>query len=72
MKPAGLMEQVLLTPEQAAHRLNLGRTVVYSLIASGDLESVKVGRLRRVPVDATDAYVLRLRDQQARTTVSAG
>lgn len=51
---------VLLTAERAAERLSLGRTTVYGLIASGELASVKVGRARRVPAGALDAYVARL------------
>lgn len=52
--------QLLLTVEQAAHRLNLGRTMAYALIARGELESVRVGRLRRVKPAALEAYVRRL------------
>ncbi|GAA3881372.1 helix-turn-helix domain-containing protein [Streptomyces sedi] len=51
----------LLTVEEAAHRLRIGRTTCYALISSGQIESVTVGRLRRVPVDALAAYVHRLR-----------
>jgi excisionase family DNA binding protein len=56
-EPAGL----LLTVEEAAERLRLGRTLVYRLIMSGDLESVKVGRLRRVPAECLPEYVAALR-----------
>lgn len=55
------LEPLLLTPEQAAERLGIGRTKTYELIRAGELESVKVGRLRRVPVDALAAYVASLR-----------
>ncbi len=55
--PAGL----LLTVEEAAERLRLGRTFVYRLIMSGELESVKVGRLRRVPAECLPAYIATLR-----------
>ncbi|MHB1431408.1 MAG: helix-turn-helix domain-containing protein [Streptosporangiaceae bacterium] len=60
-EPAAL----LLTVEEAARRLRVGRTLIYRLIASGDLESVKVGRLRRVPADCLPAYVASLRDTTA-------
>jgi excisionase family DNA binding protein len=56
-EPAGL----LLTVEEAAHRLRIGRTLIYQLISSGELESVKVGRLRRVPADCLPEYVAVLR-----------
>lgn len=59
---------VLLTPEVAAERLACGRTKLYELLRSGELESVKVGRLRRIPEDALTAYVTRLREQPTEVT----
>ncbi len=58
MDRAGIL---LLTPERAAERLDLGRTKIYELMAAGQIESVKVGRSRRIPVDALVDYVTRLR-----------
>lgn len=52
---------VLLTVKEAARRLRIGRTTCYGLIRTGQLESVAVGGLRRVPVDAPAAYVASLR-----------
>ena len=52
---------MLLRVEEAAALLALSRTKVFALIASGELESVKVDGLRRVPRDAIDAFVDRLR-----------
>jgi excisionase family DNA binding protein len=52
---------LLLTVEEVAKRLRLGRTFVYRLISSGELESVKVGRLRRVPAACLPEYVAALR-----------
>ncbi len=52
--------RVLLTVEEAAERLAVGRTTVYRLIRSGELDSVRVGRLRRVHVEAIDAYAAQL------------
>lgn len=49
--------RLLLTPEDAATRLSLSRTMVYELIRNGELRSVKIGRARRVPVDALGEYV---------------
>lgn len=51
----------LLTVEEAARRLGIGRTFCYALIGSGGLESVPVGRLRKVPAEAVLEYVARLR-----------
>ena len=52
---------VLVTVEEAARRLRIGRTTCFRLVISGDIESVTVGRLRRVPVDAIPAFVAKLR-----------
>jgi excisionase family DNA binding protein len=60
-QPDGL----LLTVEEAARRLRLGRTLVYRLISSGELESVKVGRLRRVPAECLPEYVATLRRRRS-------
>lgn len=53
--------RLVLTVEQAAERLGIGRTLMYSLISSGAVESVTIGRLRRVPADALVRYVESLR-----------
>lgn len=52
---------ILLTVEEAAVRLRIGRTSMYHLVATGAVESVTVGRLRRVPVECLAEYVTRLR-----------
>ncbi|WP_425246650.1 excisionase family DNA-binding protein [Streptomyces sp. NEAU-NA10] len=55
---------VFLKVEEAARRLRIGRTTCFALIRTGELESVMVGGLRRVPVDAPAAYATRLRTAQ--------
>jgi excisionase family DNA binding protein len=50
-------DRLLLSVVEAARRLGIGRTLMYELLASGDVRSVHVGRLRKVPVEALDAYV---------------
>lgn len=62
---------VLLTVEEAARRLRIGRTVCYRLISSGELESITVGHLRRVPVDAVPEFVTRRRKRQRPITTTA-
>jgi excisionase family DNA binding protein len=51
----------LLTVEEAARRLRVGRTTCFALIRCGYLETVSIGRLRRVPPDAVTECVARLR-----------
>jgi excisionase family DNA binding protein len=65
------IEAVLLTVEEAADRLRIGRTTMYALVSSGAVESVKVGRLRRVPTEAVDAYVTVLRTISQPSTAAA-
>jgi excisionase family DNA binding protein len=50
-------DQLLVTPEEAARRLSVGRTTIYQLMASGELQSVNIGRCRRVPVSALSMFV---------------
>jgi excisionase family DNA binding protein len=52
--------RVLLTVEAAAARLSISRTRMYALLKSGDVASVRVGRLRRIPTAALDAFTARL------------
>jgi excisionase family DNA binding protein len=54
----------LLTPEEAARRLRIGRTFIYSLLREGAIPSVKIGRVRRVRVRDLDEYVRTLLDEQ--------
>ncbi|MBK3581469.1 excisionase family DNA-binding protein [Streptomyces sp. MBT65] len=56
---------VLLTVEEAARRLRIGRTTCFKLVLAGEIESVTVGRLRRVPTEALPAYVTQLRRRPA-------
>jgi excisionase family DNA binding protein len=52
---------LVLTVEQAAERLGVGRAVMYALVSSGAVESVQIGRLRRVPADALVTFLDELR-----------
>ena len=54
----------LFTMSQTQAMLELGRTRMWALIASGEIESVRIGRSRRIPVEAIDRYVEGLRASQ--------
>ena len=54
----------MLTVPEAARRLSIGRSYVYQLMLLGELETVHLGRLRRVPADCLVEYVDRLRREQ--------
>jgi excisionase family DNA binding protein len=50
-------DPLLLTVEEAADRLHIGRTLMYSLVSSGAVRSVTIGRLRRVPAECLEQYI---------------
>jgi excisionase family DNA binding protein len=56
--------RTLLTVEAAAQRLSIGRTTMYALLKNGQINSVRIGRLRRIPADALTAYTDRLAAEQ--------
>jgi excisionase family DNA binding protein len=53
--------RLLLTVEEAAEQLGIGRTLMYELVKQGAIESVQIGRLRRIPADALPRYLAQLR-----------
>lgn len=55
-----LPQRVLLTIEEAAEQLGIGRTLMYKLIGNGEIDSIRIGRLRRVPTAAIQDYARRL------------
>ncbi len=58
---------LLLRIEESAARLRIARTLMYQLVGTGEVESVRVGRLRRIPVACLEEYVERLRASQAKS-----
>jgi excisionase family DNA binding protein len=54
----------LLTVPEAAAALHLSRWTIYELIRRRHLVSVKIGRCRRIPRDALQEYVARLREEE--------
>ncbi|NMR20939.1 helix-turn-helix domain-containing protein [Cellulomonas fimi] len=53
--------RLLLSVEEAAERLDIGRTLLYELIAAGQVQTIHVGRLHKVPVDSLREFVDRQR-----------
>jgi len=54
--PAAPVDRMLLTVEEAA-ALGIGRSLTFELIAAGVVDTVRVGRLRRIRPEALRAYV---------------
>lgn len=54
-------DKLLYTPAEAARVLGMSRTNLYRLLGSGEVESLKIGGLRRIPAAALGEYVEALR-----------
>jgi excisionase family DNA binding protein len=54
----------LLTVVQAAQYLQISRSSLYRLIASGQLPTVRIGRSRRVCREDLDAFIAQARDER--------
>ena len=59
------MTRLLLTVPEAANALAISRSKLYELLAAGLVRSVRIDGSRRVPVEALEAYVAGLLDQEA-------
>lgn len=55
---------LLVSVERGAEALGVGRTQMFRLILSGEVESLKIGARRLVPTQALDESVQRLRAEQ--------
>lgn len=51
------MDELLVSVEEAARRLGVGRSAMYELLASGQIGRVKVGRRTLVPVQELRRWV---------------
>ena len=56
--------KILLTVDEAAQRLGIGRSHAYIFVMRGEIPSIKLGRSRRVPATAVDEFVERLKAEQ--------
>jgi excisionase family DNA binding protein len=60
----GAGPRLLLTVPEAAAALAISRSKLYELIAAGLVRSVRIDGSRRIPVEALEAYVACLLDQE--------
>jgi excisionase family DNA binding protein len=52
-----LEAKLLLSVDEAAILMSLGRSIVYDLVMRQQIASIKVGRMRRIPVSSLRDYV---------------
>lgn len=57
VESSDLAQRRMLTISEAASRLSVGRSTVYSMLARGVLSSVTIGRLRRIPIDSLEGFL---------------
>ena len=65
---APTVEPLLITMEEAARRLCVGRTLIYQQVRRGKLPSVRVGRCRRIALVDLERYVEHLREHANQAT----
>ncbi len=63
--PASAARRLVYSVEEAADLLGIGRTFMFHLVATGEIDSFKIGKRRKIPRDAIDGYIERLRSEQA-------
>ncbi len=51
------MDKLLLKPTEVADVLRIGRSLVYGLLATGELPSIRVGRCIRVPAASLERWL---------------
>jgi excisionase family DNA binding protein len=59
-----VVEHLLLTPEQAAEALGIGRWKLYDLMRRGLLGSVRIGSCRRIPANELSDFIALLKRTQ--------
>ncbi len=59
------LDRKLVSVEEAARTLSIGRSLLFEMLSAGTIRSVKVGRRRLVPVSALEEYVKRLTEDQS-------
>ena len=57
-------EPLLLTTAEASKVLSLGESTLRQLLANGTIESIAIGRSRRIPMSVLVAYIETLRREQ--------
>jgi excisionase family DNA binding protein len=54
-QPAG--DRLLFRPDEAAAMLAIGRAKFYELITSGEIDSIKIGKARRITRESLEGFI---------------
>ena len=61
------MDKLLLKPREVAEILRIGRSLVYGMLASRELPSIRVGRCIRIPSESLQRW-LKVQEYQSSET----
>lgn len=57
-------ERLVYTAAEAAQALRIGRSKLYELLDAEEIESIHIGRSRKIPAAALHDYINRLREKE--------
>jgi excisionase family DNA binding protein len=57
-------DRLLYSVQEAAALLGIGRTYMFQLLRTGEIDSLKIGSRRKIPAGALERYIERLRSGQ--------
>jgi excisionase family DNA binding protein len=60
-----MSERVLLSPEQGMELIGVKKSMMSKLLREGQIGSIRIGRLRRIPLDEIHRFVARQLEAQA-------
>ena len=52
-----MAEKLLYGPDEAFKVIGVGRSTGYKLLATGELPSIRIGRLRKIPVAELNRWI---------------
>lgn len=71
VKTVAALPTLVLTVEEAASVLRIGRTTVFALVKNGEIRSYLVGRSRRIPLSAINEYLARKEEEAVQYDAAA-
>ena len=51
--------KILLSPDETCEVIGVKRSTLFKMLETGDIPSIKIGRLRRIPVEGIRQWVQR-------------
>jgi excisionase family DNA binding protein len=64
-------QKLLLSPDETCEALGVKRSTLFKMLEAGEIPSIKIGRLRRIPRAGLDDWVQRRIEEQMGVQESA-